>query len=188
MFNDVEKTFIFVWLQAVAWQPKFWQVNICPQEGWWCQGGGAMDWIGNCLQVCYMTLVKVHLTMHLVDPNECHVTYILVCVCVCVCVCAYGFANVHWLCVYRPLTQISDLVVMVFPENTDTISGDRYAIVVNREISSEQLDAPISWTEATKKRMSTATWLYQAKLDTYKFNEIHCLCTCTLHMYMHMYR
>ena len=51
------------------------------------KGGGVMrvgQWIrtSNCLQVCYMTLIGVHFTMHLVDPYYCRVTYTCVCVCV----------------------------------------------------------------------------------------------------------
>ena len=30
---------------------------------------GQWVWTGNCLQVCYMTIIEVHLTMHLVEPN-----------------------------------------------------------------------------------------------------------------------
>ena len=43
-----------------------------PKEG----GGGGIRrvgqwiWTGNCLQVCYMTLIWVHSTMHLVYPKK----------------------------------------------------------------------------------------------------------------------
>ena len=58
---------------------------------------GQWIWTGNCLQVCYMILIGVRLTMHLVDPSYCHNYNIITCVrtcararvCVCMCVCAY---------------------------------------------------------------------------------------------------
>ena len=47
--------------------------------------GNGSAWTGNCLQVCYMTLIGVHSTIGILwtGPNYCHVTYTCVCVCVC---------------------------------------------------------------------------------------------------------
>ena len=36
---------------------------------------GQWIWTGNCLEVCYMALIGVYSTMHLMDPNQTHVTY-----------------------------------------------------------------------------------------------------------------
>ena len=59
------------------------------------KGGGIStwgEWVGKVTaykcDIC--TLTGVYLTMHLVDPIEVHVSYIIrVCVCVCMCKCVY---------------------------------------------------------------------------------------------------
>ena len=57
-------------------------------------------------QISYMTLIGVHevhvigvhLTMHLVHPNKCHITTMYVCTCACVCayvhICMYMYVHV----------------------------------------------------------------------------------------------
>ena len=71
----------------------------------------------NYQQNSYRTVIRVHLTMHLMHPNYCQITIMCVCLCmyICLCVCTSHCVCVCvWLCTYSAASIFECVDVSVF--------------------------------------------------------------------------